>query len=155
MGCKSISQTEQQECKVADNVNNKRKWEGNHDGQCTVKGKNCKKIGHMTRECRNPTAARNQQTHTCYKHGSLRHFKRHEEKKYYGGSKPLCPKCNYHHDGPYAPKCYRCNIVGHLVRNCKRPTNDNTTNNQRGTGTSQKVNSYECRNQGHYRKDCP
>ncbi|GJY74553.1 reverse transcriptase domain-containing protein [Tanacetum coccineum] len=72
---KSISQTEQQECKVAENANNKRKWEGNHNGQCTVKGGNCKKVGHMTRECRNPTAARNQRTHTCYKCGSLRHFK--------------------------------------------------------------------------------
>ncbi|GJW30291.1 hypothetical protein Tco_0047166, partial [Tanacetum coccineum] len=26
------------------------------------------------------------------------------EKKPYGGSKPLCAKCNYHHDGPCAPK---------------------------------------------------
>ncbi|GJV16979.1 putative reverse transcriptase domain-containing protein [Tanacetum coccineum] len=26
------------------------------------------------------------------------------EKKPYGGSKPLCPKCNYHHDGSCAPK---------------------------------------------------
>ncbi|GJT66871.1 putative reverse transcriptase domain-containing protein [Tanacetum coccineum] len=77
------------------------------------------------------------------------------EKTYYGGSKPLCPKCNYHHDGPCPPKCHRCNIVGHLVRNCKRPTNDNTTNNQRGTGTSQKANCYECGNQGHYKRDCP
>ncbi|GJS63503.1 putative ribonuclease H-like domain-containing protein [Tanacetum coccineum] len=75
MARKSISQTEQQECKLAENANNKRKWEGNHNGQCTVKGKNCKKVGHMTQECRNPTAARNQRTHTCYKCGSLRHFK--------------------------------------------------------------------------------
>ncbi|GJV69710.1 putative reverse transcriptase domain-containing protein [Tanacetum coccineum] len=29
----------------------------------------------MTRECRNPTAARNQRTRTCYKCGSLRHYK--------------------------------------------------------------------------------
>ncbi|GJR90019.1 putative reverse transcriptase domain-containing protein [Tanacetum coccineum] len=210
MARKSISQTEQQECKVADNANNKRKWEGNHNGQCTIKGGNCKKVGHITRECRNPTAARNQRTHTCYECGSLRHFKSkcpivkfqkyvnkkistlserqaenkrklnntsknnqnqqqpnkrqntgkayaagHGEKKYYGGSKPLCPKCNYHHDGPCAPKCHRCNIVGHLVRNCRRPTNDNTTNNQRGTGISQKANCYECGNQGHYKRDCP
>ncbi|GJS28087.1 reverse transcriptase domain-containing protein [Tanacetum coccineum] len=75
MARKSISQTEQQECKVAENANNKRKWEGNHNGQCTVKGGNCKKVGHITRECRNPTAARNQRTHTCYECGSLRHFK--------------------------------------------------------------------------------
>nr|GEX52969.1 hypothetical protein [Tanacetum cinerariifolium] len=29
------------------------------------------------------------------------------EKKPHGGSKPLCPKCNYHHDGPCAPKCHK------------------------------------------------
>ncbi|GKF38392.1 reverse transcriptase domain-containing protein, partial [Tanacetum coccineum] len=37
--------------------------------------RNCKKVGHMTWECRNPTAAKNQRTHTCYECGSLRHFK--------------------------------------------------------------------------------
>ncbi|GJW17975.1 hypothetical protein Tco_0025411 [Tanacetum coccineum] len=30
------------------------------------------------------------------------------EKKPYKGSKPLCAKCNYHHDGPCAPKCHKC-----------------------------------------------
>nr|GFC93583.1 hypothetical protein [Tanacetum cinerariifolium] len=34
-------------------------------------------------------------------------------KKQYGGSKPLCAKCNYHHDGPCAPKCHNCNRIGH------------------------------------------
>ncbi|GKF43969.1 hypothetical protein Tco_0130521, partial [Tanacetum coccineum] len=29
-----------------------------------------------------------------------------DEKKPYEGSKPLCAKCNYHHDGPCAPKCH-------------------------------------------------
>ncbi|GKA98021.1 reverse transcriptase domain-containing protein [Tanacetum coccineum] len=75
MARKSISQTEQQECKVAENANNKRKWEGNHNGQCTVKFGNCKKVDHMTQDCRNPAAARNQRTHACYECGSLRHFK--------------------------------------------------------------------------------
>ncbi|GKB57880.1 hypothetical protein Tco_0914066, partial [Tanacetum coccineum] len=65
MARKSISQTEQQECKVAGNANNKRKWEANHNGQCTVKGGNYKKVGHITQDCRNPTTARNQRTHTC------------------------------------------------------------------------------------------
>ncbi|GKE73494.1 hypothetical protein Tco_1535535, partial [Tanacetum coccineum] len=37
----------------------------------------------------------------------------------------------------------------------RRPTNDNTANNQRGTGTSQKVNFYKCGNQGQYKRDCP
>ncbi|GJU21574.1 reverse transcriptase domain-containing protein [Tanacetum coccineum] len=55
------------------------------------------------------------------------------EKKPYGGSKPLCAKCNYHHDGPCAPKCHKCNRVGHLARDCRSPANTNASNNQRGT----------------------
>ncbi|GKB73368.1 putative reverse transcriptase domain-containing protein [Tanacetum coccineum] len=43
------------------------------------------------------------------------------EKKTYGGSKPLCSKCNYHHDGQCAPKFHKCNRVGHLARDCRRP----------------------------------
>ncbi|GKC80502.1 putative reverse transcriptase domain-containing protein [Tanacetum coccineum] len=31
------------------------------------------------------------------------------EKKQYGGSKPLCAKCNYHHNGPCALKCQTAN----------------------------------------------
>nr|GEV01557.1 reverse transcriptase domain-containing protein [Tanacetum cinerariifolium] len=58
---------------------------------------------------------------------------RSSEKKPYGGSKPLCTKCNYHHDGPCAPKCHKCNKVGHFACDCKSTTNANPANNQRGT----------------------
>ncbi|GJY97318.1 putative reverse transcriptase domain-containing protein [Tanacetum coccineum] len=57
------------------------------------------------------------------------------EKKPYGGSEPLCTKCNYHHDGPCALKCQKCNRVGHLARDCRSTANANTVNNQRGTRT--------------------
>ncbi|GJT48334.1 reverse transcriptase domain-containing protein [Tanacetum coccineum] len=77
------------------------------------------------------------------------------KKKLYGGSKPLCPKCNYHHDGLCAPKCHKCNRVGHLDRDCKSPANANTDNNQRGTGTGQKPTCYECGAQGHFKRECP
>ncbi|GJS21945.1 reverse transcriptase domain-containing protein [Tanacetum coccineum] len=77
------------------------------------------------------------------------------EKKPYGGSKPLCAKCNYHHDGPCAPKCHKCNRVGHLARDCRSPANTNASNNQRGTEAGQKPTCYECGNQGHYKSDCP
>ncbi|GJT98549.1 hypothetical protein Tco_1094067 [Tanacetum coccineum] len=50
------------------------------------------------------------------------------EKKPYGGSRPLCAKCNYHHDGPCAPKCHKCNRVGHLARDYQSTANANTTN---------------------------
>ncbi|GKA29682.1 hypothetical protein Tco_0715927, partial [Tanacetum coccineum] len=52
------------------------------------------------------------------------------EKKPYGGSKPLCSKCNYHHDGQCAPKCNKCI----RVCDCRSAANSNTANNQRGTG---------------------
>nr|GFB53010.1 hypothetical protein [Tanacetum cinerariifolium] len=225
-----------------------------HSGPCTVKCRNCKKVGHIIQNFRTPATANNQQTHTCYECGSLRHYKgecpivkfhkrvdmihgrvraskpkimqdaieiatklrnkkistlvecqtenkkrldntsknnqnqqqldkrqntsraysaRHGEKKYYGGSKPLaysarhgekkhysgskplCSKCNYHLDGPCAPKCHKSNRVGHLARDCRSSTNANTTNIQKGTGASQKATCYECGNKRHYRRDCP
>nr|GEY52227.1 hypothetical protein [Tanacetum cinerariifolium] len=50
------------------------------------------------------------------------------EKNPYEGSKPLCSKCNYHHDGPCASKCHKCNRVSHLACDCRSPA---ATNNQR------------------------
>nr|GEX65684.1 hypothetical protein [Tanacetum cinerariifolium] len=80
---------------------------------------------------------------------------RHVEKKHYIAFKPLCSKCNDHHDGPCAPKCHKCNRFGHLARDCRSSINVNTTNIQKGTGASQKATCYECGNQGHYKRDCP
>ncbi|GKE19126.1 reverse transcriptase domain-containing protein, partial [Tanacetum coccineum] len=77
------------------------------------------------------------------------------EKRSYGGSKPLCAKCNYHHDGLCAPKCHKCNRVGHLARDCRIPVNTNASNNQRGTRAGQKPTCYECGAQGHFKRDCP
>nr|GFA46528.1 hypothetical protein [Tanacetum cinerariifolium] len=77
------------------------------------------------------------------------------EKKQYVGSKPLCTKCNYHHDGPCAPKCRNCNKIGHLARDCRNTTNTNNANDQRGTGSGQKSRCYECGVQGHFRRECP
>nr|GFB99813.1 hypothetical protein [Tanacetum cinerariifolium] len=55
-------------------------------------------------------------------------------KKQYRRSKPLCAKCNYHHDGPCAPKCHNCNKIGHSASDCRNVANTNNANNQRGTG---------------------
>ncbi|GKC71790.1 putative reverse transcriptase domain-containing protein [Tanacetum coccineum] len=77
------------------------------------------------------------------------------EEKPCGGSKPLCSKCNYHHDGQCAPKCHKCNRVGHLARDCRSTTNSNTTNNQRGTWAGQKPTCFECGAQGHFKRECP
>ncbi|GKE70730.1 putative reverse transcriptase domain-containing protein [Tanacetum coccineum] len=61
------------------------------------------------------------------------------EKKQYRGSKPLCSKCNYHHDGPCAPKCYKCNKVGHFACDYRSTANANNANNQKGTGRGNQV----------------
>nr|GFC75372.1 hypothetical protein [Tanacetum cinerariifolium] len=76
-------------------------------------------------------------------------------KKQYGGSRPLCAKCNYHHDGPCAPKCHNCNKIGHSASDCRSVANTNNANNQRGIGSGQKLRCYECVVQGHFRRECP
>ncbi|GJY44594.1 putative reverse transcriptase domain-containing protein [Tanacetum coccineum] len=94
----------------------------------------------------------------------LQPFKRHNvaraytampgEKKPYEGSKPLCPKCNYHHDGQCAPKCTHCKRTVHLARNCRSPAV--AANNQRALRSHQRgVTYFECGAQGHYKRDCP
>nr|GEY76111.1 reverse transcriptase domain-containing protein [Tanacetum cinerariifolium] len=77
------------------------------------------------------------------------------DKKPYEGSKPLCSKCNYHHDGQCALKCHKCNRVGHLAHDCRSTTNANTANNQRGTRTGQKPTCFECGDQGHFKSEFP
>ncbi|GJZ60863.1 putative reverse transcriptase domain-containing protein [Tanacetum coccineum] len=79
---------------------------------------------------------------------------RPEEKKVYGGSKPLCPKCNYHHDGQCAPKYTNCKRTGHLAWDCRSPAA--AANNQRAPWANQRVVTFfECRAHGHLKRDCP
>ncbi|GKC66156.1 reverse transcriptase domain-containing protein, partial [Tanacetum coccineum] len=77
------------------------------------------------------------------------------EKKPYGGSKPLCAKCNYHHDGPCAPKCHKCNKVGHFSRDYRSTANANNDNDQRGTRSGQRPTCFKCGAQGNFKRECP
>ncbi|GKF12628.1 putative reverse transcriptase domain-containing protein, partial [Tanacetum coccineum] len=97
----------------------------------------------------------NQQQQNKRQNTSRGYTARSGEKKPYGGSKPLCSKCNYHHDRPCGPKYHKCNIVGHLARDYRSPANANTANNQRGTGAGQKATCFKCGAQGHFKKECP
>nr|GFD06628.1 hypothetical protein [Tanacetum cinerariifolium] len=72
----------------------------------------------------------------------------------YAGSRPMCPNCNFNYDGPCTPRCYKCNKIGHLARDCRSPTNANVANNQRGNGAGQKATCYECGAQGHFKRNC-
>ncbi|GKE39925.1 hypothetical protein Tco_1463330 [Tanacetum coccineum] len=56
------------------------------------------------------------------------------EKKPYGGSKPLCLKCNYHHDGQCAPNATSATelaiwpVTRHFKRDCTKLKNNNYGN---------------------------
>ncbi|GKE44459.1 putative reverse transcriptase domain-containing protein [Tanacetum coccineum] len=78
------------------------------------------------------------------------------DRKSYVGSKPLCSKCNYNHEGPCPPKCSNYKKVGHVAKDCRsRPTNANN-NNRNNNNNNQKGNGcYECEAQGHFRRNCP
>ncbi|GJR53081.1 putative reverse transcriptase domain-containing protein [Tanacetum coccineum] len=86
----------------------------------------------------------NQQQQNKRKNTGRAYTARTGEKKPYGGSKPLCSKCNYHHDGPCAPKCHKCNKVGHFARDsqghfkreCPKLKNNNNRGNQVGGGNA-------------------
>nr|GEY66770.1 reverse transcriptase domain-containing protein [Tanacetum cinerariifolium] len=46
-----------------------------HNGQCSVKCVNCKRVGHLTRDCRSPTATNNHRNPTCYECGNQGHYR--------------------------------------------------------------------------------
>ncbi|GJS14851.1 reverse transcriptase domain-containing protein [Tanacetum coccineum] len=46
-----------------------------HNGQCTVKCANCKRVGHLTRDCRSPAATNNQRNPTYYEYGNQWHYR--------------------------------------------------------------------------------
>ncbi|GJW08490.1 putative reverse transcriptase domain-containing protein [Tanacetum coccineum] len=78
------------------------------------------------------------------------------DRKPYAGSKPMCSKCNYNHEGPCLPRCNNCKKVGHLAKDCRsRPANANN-NNRNNNNNNQKGNGcYECGAQGHFKRNCP
>ncbi|GJT99821.1 putative reverse transcriptase domain-containing protein [Tanacetum coccineum] len=77
------------------------------------------------------------------------------DRKSYAGSKPLCSKCNYNHEGPCLPKCSNCKRVGHLAKDCRsRPANAN--NNNRNNNNNNKGNCCVwCGLKEIFRRNCP
>ncbi|GJV87485.1 hypothetical protein Tco_1531423 [Tanacetum coccineum] len=51
------------------------KFKFHHNGQCTVKCANCKRVGHLTRDYRSPATTNNQKNLTCYECGNQGHYR--------------------------------------------------------------------------------
>ncbi|GJR99545.1 putative reverse transcriptase domain-containing protein [Tanacetum coccineum] len=78
------------------------------------------------------------------------------DRKSYAGSKPLCSKCNYNHEGPCPPRCNNYKKVGHLAKDCRsRPANANNKNRNNNNNNKKGNGFYECRAQGHFKRNCP
>nr|GFA44689.1 hypothetical protein [Tanacetum cinerariifolium] len=83
-------------------------------------------------------------------------------RKKYGETKHLCPRCNFHHDGPCGPKCNNFKRTSHIARDCRsraantNNNNNNNYNNRRAIVAYQGVPTcFECGAQGHYKNNCP
>nr|GEZ85480.1 hypothetical protein [Tanacetum cinerariifolium] len=46
-----------------------------HNGRCTIKCANCKRVGHLSRDCRSPAATNNHKNPTCYEYGNQGHYR--------------------------------------------------------------------------------
>nr|GFC30509.1 hypothetical protein [Tanacetum cinerariifolium] len=82
---------------------------------------------------RNQQNQQNQQPFKRNNNGARAYAAGSGEKKPYGGTKPVCPKCNFHHDGPCrVPTCFECEAQGHFKNNCPKLGNKNQGNRNQG-----------------------
>ncbi|GKA88142.1 reverse transcriptase domain-containing protein, partial [Tanacetum coccineum] len=92
-----------------------------HNGPCTAKCANCKKVGHLTRDCWNPTTTSNQRTITCYECRNQGHYKSD------------CPKLKNQNHGNQAEGTEAREMVYALGGGVERITKKRTKNKAKTT----------------------
>ncbi|GJR00320.1 putative reverse transcriptase domain-containing protein [Tanacetum coccineum] len=116
--------------------------------------KNKQKFDDISKNNQNhPQQNKRQNTSRAYAAGN-------DDKRPYEGPKPLCPKCNYHHDGPCTPRCNNRKKISHLAKDYRSrlatANNNNNNNNRRAQGANTNgITCYECRAPGYFKRDCP
>ncbi|GJV72511.1 putative reverse transcriptase domain-containing protein [Tanacetum coccineum] len=128
MARESMNQIKQKEERIAENTNNKRKWEGDHKGSSSQQ------------QNKEPKVIR---AHTAGP----------SNKEVYAGNLPLCNKCTFHHTGPCAAKYGNYKWSGHQTMYCRTPV---LRAKQSPSVAKQKVEvtCYECGMLGHYKSKC-
>ncbi|GJY93502.1 reverse transcriptase domain-containing protein [Tanacetum coccineum] len=154
----SIKQTKQQETKVAGNVSNKRKWEGDHNGGSNQQQNKEHKVFRayfVGPNNKKEYAGTLPLCNNCkFHHNGPCTIVCRNWKKEYAGTLPLCNKCKFHHVGMCAERCNNCKWRGHQARDCRisgpkakpRPSMEKL---------KVEVTCYECGELGHYKRDRP
>ncbi|GJU77304.1 putative reverse transcriptase domain-containing protein [Tanacetum coccineum] len=97
----------------------------------------------------------NQNQHNKRQNTSQAYTTGNSDRKSYAGSKPLCSKCNYNHEGP----CPLSAITAKgwpSGQDCRsRPANANNNNRNNNNNNQNGNGCYECGVQGHFRRNCP
>ncbi|GJZ33026.1 putative reverse transcriptase domain-containing protein [Tanacetum coccineum] len=90
----------------------KKKCNYNHEGSCPPRCNNCKRVGHLTRDCRSRPANDNNNNNNNNNHNNNNN-------------------CNNNNNNQKGNGCYECGAQGHFRRNCPKLRN-NDRGNQAG-----------------------
>ncbi|GJR03844.1 putative reverse transcriptase domain-containing protein [Tanacetum coccineum] len=124
----SMNQIKQQEGKIAEDTNDKRKRKDDHKGSSSQQQNKEPKV-------------------------IKAHAVGPSNKKGYAGKQPLCNKCMFHHTGLCAGKGGNCKRLGHQTRHCRTPVL-RVKQSPSVTKQKAKVICYKCGILGHFKSDC-
>nr|GEY52978.1 hypothetical protein [Tanacetum cinerariifolium] len=139
--------TELMDKRIRGVVENKRKFEGSkplcskcdyhHGGCCPPSCNNCKRVGHLTRDCRSrPAIANNNNTNNnnCNNNNNTNDNNRNNNNNTNNNNRN-----NNNNNNQKGNGCYECGAQGHFKRNCPELKNNNRGNQGRNNNAQARV----------------